>query len=63
MGLREVWQSPLPQLLTFDNCEDEGVYQRRLAYAGFARHAYDLAAYITLPHQLGTGSDLASDNF
>jgi len=55
MGLRAVWQSLLPRLLAFDNCEDEGVYQRRLAYAGFARNAYHLAAYITLPDQLGDG--------
>jgi hypothetical protein len=43
----------LPRLRAFDNCKNEGVYQRRLAYAGFACHAYHLAAYITLPHQLG----------
>jgi hypothetical protein len=41
VDLQAVWQSPLPRLLAF-NCEDEGVYQCRLAYAGFARNAYDL---------------------
>ncbi len=53
VDLQAVRQSPLPRLRAFDNCENEGVYQRRLAYAGFACRTYHLAAYITLPHQLG----------